>query len=104
MRRLVCIGLVSFLFLASENLHCGDSYKPPLGFVPDAGTAITIAEAILVPIYGEEITHKQKPFVAILDKGIWTVTGTLPKGLKGGVALVEIARKDARIIRVIHGR
>ena len=88
----------------SETLYCGDSYKPPLGFVPDAGTAIIIAEAILVPIYGDEITRKQKPFIATLDKGVWTVSGTLPKGLKGGVALVEIAKKDARIIRAIHGR
>ncbi len=81
-------------------------YMPKEGFVPDEETAIHIAIAVLVPVYGEATVHSEEPFVATLHKGIWTVSGTVPKitGYHGGVATVEIAKKDARIIRLIHGK
>lgn len=81
-----------------------NSYVPPNGFVPDEKTAIDIAKAIWSPIYGEEKIKKEKPFHAVLSDNVWTVTGTLPKGLKGGVAIVEIAKEDGRILYVSHGK
>lgn len=86
---------------AASGLH---SYVPPEGFVPDEVTAISIAEAIWKPIYGEDAIRRQQPIKATLANGIWTVVGTLPEGTKGGVAVAEIARRDARVIRVSHGK
>lgn len=79
-------------------------YTPQGGYVPDAETAIRIAEAVSTPIYGQAQIQREKPFHAVLSKGVWTVTGTLPRGKAGGVALAEISRKDGRVLRVIHGK
>ena len=98
--------LCCILFVVSMNAISGEkySYIPPSGFVPDEETAIQIAEAIFIPIYGKDKIKQEYPLKATLSEGVWTVTGTLPKGLKGGVALAEIAKDDARIIRVDHSK
>jgi len=80
------------------------SYVPPKGFVPDSVTAVRVAEAIWTPIYGEEQLRRQRPFRASLRQGVWHVAGTLPPGAVGGVAVAEISKRDARILRVSHGR
>lgn len=84
-----------------QSVH---SYTPHNGFVPDAITATAIAEAILVPIYGRENIERQKPLKAVLTDEVWTVTGTLPKGFMGGVALIKICKRNAHILRVSHGK
>jgi hypothetical protein len=82
------------------------SIKPAKGFVPDAKTAIRIAEAVLIPIYGESVLS-DRPFKAILEHGTWTVTGTmhcqenLPKpgfNCFGG-HWVRISKADGRILQ-----
>ncbi|MGH9751568.1 MAG: NTF2 fold immunity protein [Blastocatellia bacterium] len=50
------------------------TYKTPKGYVPDAATAIKIAEAVWTPIYGEETLKNEKPFTAHLVKGMWIVS------------------------------
>ncbi len=83
-----------------------DGYVPDDGFVPSKEVAIKIAVAVWEPIYGAEKIAKEKPYRAALAGGVWTVEGSLPKGagVKGGVALAKIAKKDGRILRVIHGK
>jgi hypothetical protein len=78
--------------------------KPKGGSVPDAKTAIAIALAVWGPIYGDDQIAKEKPYQARLTKGVWIVEGSLPEGWLGGVALVEIAKDDGRILRVNHGK
>jgi hypothetical protein len=78
------------------------SYKPKDGYVPDAKTAIKIAVAVWEPIYGEQKIAGEKPYHASLTNGVWTVTGSLPEGMAGGVAIAEIAKDDGKILRVIH--
>lgn len=81
------------------------SYVPPNGFVPDAATAGRIAEAVWIPIYGEEKIAQEKPFKVTLKGDVWTVTGKdLPPGTVGGVAEAEVSKRDARILRVGHGQ
>jgi len=80
------------------------SYIPKDGFVPNESVAISIAVAIWVPIYGAEAISRQKPYRATLVNDAWVVEGSLPQGMKGGVALAEIAKKDGRILRVTHGK
>jgi hypothetical protein len=85
--------------------------SPKEGYVPDSGTAVKIAEAVLVPVYGESKVAAEKPFNAKLNHGVWTVSGTLhcPDGkggtttlCAGGVAVVEISKADARILSMAH--
>ena len=98
--------LLSLVFILTGKSNDEEKHlvKPAAGFVPDQKTAITIAKAVLAPIYGEEQILKQEPFKASLKDGVWTVQGTLPKGMIGGTALAKISQEDARIILVIHGR
>jgi hypothetical protein len=80
------------------------SYMPAVGFVPDSATAVAIAVAIWTPIYGAREISAERPYVAHLRGDVWTVTGTLPRKVPGGVAVAEISKRDARILRVSHGR
>lgn len=77
----------------SENLIKND-------LVPDEKTAIKIAEAIWLPIYGEKINNK-KPFVATLKDSIWIVSGTVHTE-KGGAPYIEIHKSDCKILKVYH--
>ncbi len=77
-------------------------WVPEKGFVPDSQTAIRIAEAVWIPIYGEKLISKEKPFNAVLRGDTWIVSGTLPPQVDGGTAIAEISKRDGRIVRVIH--
>lgn len=73
---LLLLGLVG---LAQE------AYRPKSGYVPDKETAVKIAEAVLIPVYGEKKIVDERPFHADREGDVWTVYGTLycPDG-KGG--------------------
>ncbi|MDP4197065.1 MAG: NTF2 fold immunity protein [Bacteroidota bacterium] len=96
------ISILLLLFKLSIASTQSDNYIPPNGLVPDKETAIKIAEAIWLPIYGNEI-YNYKPFVAELssDKRIWKVSGTVHT-IKGGEPYAEFRKKDCKIIKVIH--
>jgi NTF2 fold immunity protein len=88
-------------------------YKPKVGYVPDAATAIEIAEAVLVPVYDKKQIDSERPFTAALKHGVWIVGGTLrcPDGkggvtteCDGGVAVVRISKSDARILYMMHSK
>jgi hypothetical protein len=69
--------------------------------VPNKETAIKIAEAVWLPIYGEKV-YNERPFVARLKNSkIWIVEGTL-HNTKGGVAYIEIQKKDGKVLKVYH--
>ena len=92
---------ISIMLASVSQRH---SVVPSNGFVPDEKTAIKIAEAVWIPIYGEQQIQSEKPFVASLKNGVWTVAGSLPEGWDGGVAIAEISKRDGRILRVSHGK
>jgi len=98
-------------------LYCicsfGQDFAPKGGFVPDSETAVKIAEAVLVPVYGKKEIESERPFSAALETSIWTITGTMHcPGSKegvitlcdGGVAEVKISKKDGRVLHMIHGK
>lgn len=66
--------------------------------MPDAKTAARIAEAVLIPIYGEKTIQSELPLSATLRDGIWRVTGYLPPGWFGGVAEVNISKATGEIL------
>lgn len=91
---------------AMDNVHMQQthSYVPPNGFVPDEQTAIAIAEAVLVPIYGKQAIEAQKPYQITRTGDIWTVRGTLPRDRLGGEFLIEISKQTGQIMRVTHSK
>jgi hypothetical protein len=99
---LISMGIPA-IFASEEKKH---SFQPEGGFVPNEITAIRIAEAVLIPIYGEKKINSEKPFKITLKDDVWTVEGTFPflGRFFGGVAVIEISKKDARILRVSHGK
>lgn len=46
----------------------------------------------------------ERPFNATLKDEVWTVTGSLPDGMAGGVAEVRVLKRDGRILGVSHGQ
>ena len=109
---LLAMLVISCISIRAQNhiLFLNGTNEPPHfvyrkgGFVPDERTAIRIAEAVLIPIYGEKSVRQERPYNATLTNDIWTVTGHIPENYVGGVALVEISKKDARVIRIDHGK
>jgi hypothetical protein len=110
MRKLSAFLSISILVTSVlAQTSAAPSYKPPAGYVPDAKTAIKIAEAVLIPVYGAKQIASEEPFAAVLtDNSIWTVTGTLYCGgagqCDGGVATVTIAKADSRVLSMTHGK
>jgi len=98
-------GLLMLLLSFSATALRGQkhNYKPKAGYVPDAKTAIRIAEAVLSPIYGEEKILAERPFTAKLKNGTWIVQGALPEGHEGGVAEIWISKDSCQVLRVTHG-
>ena len=72
--------------------------------VSDEQTAVQVAESVLRPIYGRKQIESERPFKARLEGDIWTVSGNLPPGWVGGVAVVRINRLNGRVLSVEHGK
>ena len=111
---LLLLVVFASLFFAQYNLYAQQQrnrivgYIPKNGFVPDKATALKIAIAVWLPIYGNVI-YKEQPFNAVLENEIWTVSGSLPKATfggvtLGGVAVIRIQKKDGKILIVTHGK
>jgi hypothetical protein len=101
---------VALLFVPNaKSRRQRDSHVPKSGFVPDALTAVRIAEAVIAPIYGDEVIQKEKPLVAEPNErgDVWIVHGHPPSGAgnagwRGGVVVVEISKATGCILRVNH--
>ena len=95
----------SFFLIA---LSGAQSYRPKSGYVPDSATAVKIAEAVLVPVYGEKQVVSERPFTATLKKNVWTIEGTFRcpdgAGCRGGAAIVQLSKLDGRIVSMTFGR
>ncbi|MES2485170.1 MAG: YbbC/YhhH family protein [Bacteroidota bacterium] len=72
--------------------------------IKDSVTAIAVAEPILFGIYGENNITKQRPYEVYLIDTYWLITGTLPKGMKGGTFLIIIDATNSKVILITHGK
>ena len=92
----------------SLNLQAYSSFKgytPQEGFVPTAELAVSIAEQVLVQIYGKEQIEKQKPFSINIDNGIWVIEGFWDKSdyqVDGGNVYLEMDKLSGKILKVVH--
>jgi len=99
-----CTGLFATVSLFGNDDTKPHSVTPKDGFVPNEQVAIQLAVAVWTPIYGSENIERQKPYKTWLENGVWHVAGQLPKNMVGGVAMAEIQKSDAKIIRVSHSK
>ena len=53
------------LLAAGVLIGAGPGYVPQKGVVPDAATAMRVAEAVLVPVYGAGTISSEKPLSAL---------------------------------------
>ena len=112
--RFYCVLFSLLLLTVIAPCQTASSYKLTSGFVPDSKTAIAVAEAVLIPVYGKEHVEDERPFTATLKHDVWIVEGTLycPDGkgemkttdCSGGVAVVKISKSDGRILYMLHGK
>lgn len=87
-------------------------------YVPDEATALKIAEAVWLPIYGSGVLTK-KPYVAELTQDIWHVHGTVEssgyvmneKGdtvalriVSGGVPHIKLKKSSGEVLEVFHSK
>ena len=114
-RGLVAITLMTAIVPALAQQHGSTNkshgYRPTGGFVPDSQTAVKVAEAVLIPVYGEKQIRSEEPFTGQLKGDVWTVEGTLrcPDGkggfttdCSGGVAVVKLSKADGRVLFMMH--
>lgn len=73
---------------------------PSRGVVPNEITAVKIAEAVFLPIYGEEVVSKYRSYEASLKDGIWTVFGTLKLNARGGTPTLTIQKSDGKVLDI----
>lgn len=107
--------LTLFAFVAMQQQASSEIIRVPSsvplpknGLIPNAETAIGIAEVVWKPIFGEALVKAERPFMAFLKKDRWIVTGT-PLGANdpnasGGSLIMIIMKSDGRIVRVSHSK
>ncbi len=101
MRRMTLYLLLANLWLMTASLSfAAEKHLPKAGVVPDEATAIKIAEAVLLPLYGEDEMVRQRPLIARFDGKLWTVMGRIRPSSRGNSVIVIIAKKDGRILRI----
>jgi len=115
-----------FIVLSCTLLSCSVAHSRATevadnGFVPNEGTAIRIAEAVIAARFGEKTVEFERPFHAKLVNDVWTVAGSVhccegrdatadspgdrvspDEGCLcvGGVASAKISRHDGTILQV----
>src|SRR3990167_5164027 len=95
--------LLSVQVARAEPPTCAEnvaSFQPKTGVVGSAETAKSVAMIYLKPVYGTKQIEGQRPFKATLRDGVWIVTGSLPRGLDGGVAHISICRRNGKVLRI----
>jgi|GEM_PF-987451 len=104
------VAFCSALVFCSPQMDDLQQFREPpeAGWVADEVTAIKIAEALWLPLFGNEI-YDSWPFTAeLVDDSIWVVQGTLNSdpgavAMAGGVPYVEIQKRDCRVLILYHG-
>lgn len=93
---LCALGII-FMLMAFNMMQKEDEN---IDYVPNAETAVKVAEILWLPLYGESI-YEHKPFSAELQNGIWIVSGK-PKKQKGGYPYAEIQKSDCKVVKITH--
>ena len=77
------------------------SQHQPNNRIKDSKTAVRIAEAMWLSIYGDDI-YEELPFnTTLIQDSIWVVTGSLPPDTAGGT-LFLMMQTDGKILYLTH--
>jgi hypothetical protein len=107
-KHLAVLAILALVLTAGfSQTQSTPSFKPKDGYVPNSETAVKIAEAVLMPVFGEATIASERPFKATLKGDVWTVEGTLHcnspgGGCKGGTATVRISKSSGAILLMGH--
>ena len=117
MKALLILGLLALsVALTAQSNSDADEFRynrrliksihtpiPKDGFVPDKETAVAIAYAVAVPVYGKDHIDGELPLRAELKDGVWMVLGTLHcESCEGGTLVLEIEKASGRILHMTH--
>jgi hypothetical protein len=69
----------------------------------DEKSARKIAEIVLVKVYGPEVL-KERPWTLTETGDSFKFQGKLPTGDVGGVAEIEISKRNAAVTSITHGK
>ncbi len=72
--------------------------------LPNEEVAIAVAEPILFHIYGKEQIMEERPYKTIRSGEHWVIEGHLDDDMLGGVFEIILSAKDARVIKISHGK
>ena len=87
---------------ARHQIETSTYTRPKGGFVPDRDTAIKVAYAISLPVFGRAEIDKEKPFRAELKQGQWIVLGKPVKHASGGTLVVQIDQSSGEVSYLGH--
>ena len=104
---------IGCVLVACSAQHLRATQTPENGFVPDAKTAIRIAEAALAGRFGDKVVEADQPFTAKLQNEIWIVVGSVScdheQSLNsateahlcmGGTGSAKISKRDGTILEL----
>ena len=101
-----CVGAALLLSVALSGLvEAQENVVPSKGYVPNANTALAIARAVLVPIYGQKRVAAEEPLTASRDGDTWVIMGDPhcePETVCdwAGTIYVKLAAADGQIMFV----
>ena len=97
-------SLASVFFLLSF-LANAQEFKPTHPVLPDSVSAIVVGGQILRTYFPKRAHVANSPgYGADLRGDVWVVYEKLPVGMVGGGPTVELAKSDARVLRIYMTR
>jgi hypothetical protein len=87
-----------------QRPECRDrigSYQPENGVVATDQIAREVGYYYLNDVYPQD---QLRPLSAVLDSGVWKVSGNHPKGTPGGAAHILICQSNGRVLRMWHDK
>jgi hypothetical protein len=82
--------------------HIDKGDIPDEGFVPDIRTAIKIAKAVWLPIYGKRALMWRRYKIRLIDDSVWVIEGGNTLGMNGGGPFIRIDKYRGTILEVTH--
>ncbi len=81
------------------------SSEETVGSISGAKDALAKAELIWIKTFGEQV-KKEKPYQVSYDveKEVWLIQGSMPPGVKGGVANILIENRTGKVLAVWHDK
>jgi hypothetical protein len=112
MKIVITLGLLSAATIAGVAVAPGaeneagpakprETMRDTVNIDLDEQSAVQIAEVVLVRVYGKKVLG-QRPWNVTKGESAFKIVGSLPKGWDGGVASIEINRRNAQVISIIH--